>query len=359
MKRTAVASSIRNSVAVESPYGLRSFALRVGDISTASDAVLAVPTHANKELAPTGAVLSRVVDQYGVDFVNVEPLIVPRTGFGTYRVAERGEFNGAEILLVRIPGRSSIENEGGDPLDVHRQALWTLFGSLAALELRAGELKSLALPLLAGSRGFEISDLMRAILDHSIAWLKASRLMHAVNLYLVDSEAIDQWSDAMDAVLGRSFVDAAQSQLVDALRAEILARLSSCPSVAFPASWSTSLVNLQRALSHQRIALESLATDGRVFAECVVVSLLKQQGVKQPKGTFDDRINELRRRKQIAPWIVSHFDCLRSFGNAGVHLGDDVSYRPPRLHDEDLLGILCSLQRVLEFVDKHDLTPPD
>jgi hypothetical protein len=39
----------------------------------------------------------------------------------------------------------------------------SLFGSLAALELRDDTLKSLALPLLGASRGYAIGELMRAI----------------------------------------------------------------------------------------------------------------------------------------------------------------------------------------------------
>ena len=73
---------IRNSVTVESPYGLRSFTLRLGDISGSSDSVLVVSTHANSAFEPTGDVIDAVEACSDVDFASREPLHVPRTGFG-------------------------------------------------------------------------------------------------------------------------------------------------------------------------------------------------------------------------------------------------------------------------------------
>ena len=70
---------------------------------------------------------------------------------------------------------------------------------------------------------------------------------------------------------------------------------------------------------------------------------------KSLSGHLRSTSRELRRRKKIAPWILSYFDCLRIFGNAGVHLAGDVTYHPPRLRDDDVIAILAALQRVLAF----------
>jgi hypothetical protein len=84
--------------------------------------------------------------------------------------------------------------------------------------------------------------------------------------------------------------------------------------------------------------------------ECIVVGLLVADGTPQPKGILDERIKELRRRNKVAPWILAHFDCLRVFGNAGVHFGEQPTYHPPQLRDEDIMPILAALQRILAFV---------
>jgi hypothetical protein len=131
-------------------------------VTQAPDPVLVVPTHANLELPLNGRVLQSAAERFGFTYNSYEPMLVPQPGFGTFRVHNKGRFPGEELLLVRIPGPYSI-NDKEQPISVYRRALRTLFGSLAALELRTDRLKSMALPLLGGTRGYEIKDLMRAI----------------------------------------------------------------------------------------------------------------------------------------------------------------------------------------------------
>jgi len=157
----------------------------------------------------------------------------------------------------------------------------------------------------------------------------------------------------MDDVLGRKFIDSAQNQLIKALRDEILAHLTTNWSGSLSTTWRRSIDGLQNSLSQPRIPLEGVATEARTFAECMVLSLLQEQGVLQPKGSLDDSIKDLKARKKTAPWILSHFDCLRVFGNAAVHISSKVSYQPPSLREEDLISILASLQRVLAFAESR------
>jgi hypothetical protein len=343
---------IKNWVSVESPYGLRNFTLHFGDITRATDAALAVPTHAYEDHPLTGAVLSALTQMFGVDFESHEPLLVPEPCFGTFRVTKCGGLEDRLVLLVRIPGIYSVGERGEEPLVAYRRALWTLFGSLAALEMRGEQHGSLAMPLLAATRGYAIPEIMRVILEVSLDWLRTSRYMKAVNLYLIEADLVQTWTDAMDEVLGRKFIDSAQNQMGEALRDEIMVRLGA-PSRRFSAvAWTTCAENLRSTLGHRKIALERVAVESRALVECIVRTLLKEDGVQQPKGTLEEQINELRRRRKIAPWILSHFDCLRILGNAGVHLAGDVSYHPPRLREDDLIGILAALQRTLAFA--HD-----
>jgi hypothetical protein len=206
-------------------------------------------------------VLERAAERFGLTYNSYEPMLVPRRGFGTFRVHDKGQFPGEELLLVRIPSpRSTNDNE--QPISIYHRALWTLFGSLAALELRSDRLKSMALPLLGGTRGYEIKDLMRAILEQSLSWLKAARFMNAVNFYLIDQPHIDEWALAMDEVLGRKFVDTAQNELIRALRDEILARLTANTIESPSDNLRTCLESLRESLQQQRISIDRVATDG-------------------------------------------------------------------------------------------------
>src|ERR1700730_5093679 len=101
---SATPPRVRNSVSVESPYGLRSFTLVLGDVTQAPDPVLVVPTHANLGLPLDGRVLQSAAERVGITYNSYEPMLVPQPGFGTFRLHNKGRFPGEELLLVRIPG---------------------------------------------------------------------------------------------------------------------------------------------------------------------------------------------------------------------------------------------------------------
>ena len=320
-----------------------------GSISASRDSAVAVPTHANTDYPLSGAVLEAMRRKHGINFDSHEPILVPEHGLGTYRIKECGKFPGEAIFLVRIPGIYMAAQRSEDPLLTFRHALWTLFGSLAAMEVRGEKTSSLAMPLLAATRGYSTPEIMRIILETSLDWLRASRCMKAINLYLIDPEMVETWTDAMDEVLGRRFIDSAQNAMVNALREEIVVRLASGGDAGSSKHLLTCAERLSATLENQKIPLERIAAEARGFVECVVVGMLKTDGVVDPKGTLETRISELRRRNKVAPWILAHFDCLRVFGNAAVHFGEQVSYHPPQLREEDLIPILAALQRVVAF----------
>jgi len=342
-------SSLRNSVTVESPYGLRCFALRFGDVTKSPDSVLVVPTHAYERYAPDGHVLSAAQASFDLDFENTELLVSGRTNMiGTYRLRDKGSYRGNEVLLVRIPGQGTGVRNSQDPLESLSEALWTLFGSLAALELRTTALTSLAMPLLAGTRGYEIRDLLKVILHHALAWLRVSRYMSAVNFYLVNPKAIKEWNSAMDEVLGRHSVDSTKNASVSLLRNEILARLNDGASAMLPIEWSEVVTELRNSLQSKHIPIERVAVAARRLTELIVRWLLVDLG-DSAKGNLGPQLESLKSKKIVAPWIIAHLECLKHFGNAAAHSNQTVSYDPPSLRSDDLLGLLASLQRVLEF----------
>lgn len=341
----------RNSVTVESPYGMRTFALRDGDVTNSVDPVLIVPTHANKDFQPTGRVLSLATERFHVDFANTEKIVSGRReAVGTYRLRDTVDFHGNEILLVRIPGKTYADRSSGDnPFEPLSEALWSLFGSLAALELRTNALTSMAMPLLAATRGYDVHDLLKVILDHSLAWLRISRYMNAVNFYLIDSDALNVWDIAMDDVLGRHSIDTAQNALVSTLRSEILTLINSTRTAKLPSLWREILIGLDSSIRLKSIPIERVAVDARRFAEVLVCYLLTESTGVPPKGMLGLQLESLKGQKRVAPWIVAHLECLKSFGNAAAHSNQSVSYDPPSLREDDLVGLLASLQRVLEF----------
>lgn len=352
----------RNSVLVESPYGLRCFAMRVGDITASPDPVLVVPTHGKGHIHPEGAVLSAVERRFGARFDQLELLTMGTDPVSTYRLADgsRGSFPGREILVVRIPGRQSVEAHGGDPLAVFGDALWSLFGALAALELRRDGLTAVSLPLLAGTRGYDTRDLMRLLLHHALGFLRGARQVAAVNFHLVNDDAIREWSPIMDDVLGRQSIDAATSGIVSALRSELIAMLSNgALTAAWPADYKPVLTALHEKLSAQKLPLQGLATEGRRLVEVLIGEMPEAKYATNPKGgppSLYDCIAEVRKRQKVAPWIIAHCDCLRHIGNRESHVSTQPSYRPPELTESDLPALLSSIHRLLQF--RMEWAPP-
>lgn len=351
----------RNSVTVESPYGLRCFALRLGDVTAAPDPVLVVPTHAHPGFPPSGQVMEAVSTRFGANFDRIEPIVgglvedSPRLalgelGPGTFRLLDKGEFVGKEILMVRIPGQFSAELSGSEPLEVLGHALWTLFGSLAALELRESGLTSMAMPLLAATRGYEIRDLLKVILYQSLNWLRVAREMSAVNFYFREEAVASEWATVMDEVLGRRSVDAAQNALAGAFRAETLALLGGRRVTASRPDWQPVLAGLRESLGSAKIPIERVAVEARRLAELIVAELVSMVPNAPAKHTLAEGIAHLRRDNRVAPWILSHLDSLRHFGNAAAHTQVSAPYQPPTLREEDLLALLASLNRVIEFM---------
>ena len=101
--------------------------------------------------------------------------------------------------------------------------MWTIFGSLAALEMdeEIPRLKSMALPLLGGQREYEIPDIMETLLHQALGWLKVSRFMERVDFYVFEEDHVTEWEDAMNRALGRRVVNLAGNAALEGLQQEL------------------------------------------------------------------------------------------------------------------------------------------
>lgn len=195
-----------NTTTVDSPSGLRSINLFHGDICSSDDEVVAISSHADPLNSLTGMVISSFIARLKVDFTTLHPLLTlpEHSSVGTFQVAgPLGDFSGKALFVVRIPGMASIREFSVTPLEVYGDVVWTLFGSLAALEQRDVFFSGLSLPLLAGRRGYPEQKIMEILLKRATTWLKASRSMKDVNFYLYDESSLGSWNEAMNQALGR------------------------------------------------------------------------------------------------------------------------------------------------------------
>lgn len=343
---TAESPTLVNTMSIESPYGFRRINLYLGNLCAFQDDVLVVSSHANPNLPPDGSVIRAFRSAHGIDFSRLRPLIVTRGALGTFRVEGAVPSGSQVVLVVRIPGADHLDWDS-EPLEVYRDAIWSVFGSVAALELGEFRLQSMAMPLVGGQRKYPIRDSMAILLEHAARWLKTSASMQTINMVLYEADLLPEWDRAMNQVLGRRFVDRARDHVLKGLSDEILSSVAVLTSLHETAEGDlkTPLENVLRA---DRINLQLAAAFGRKLAETVVRAICLERSLAW-EGVFFNDIEALRKHRVVAPWMISHLHSLRVFGNETVHVKGAVSYRPAALEDEDLVPILVSLLRVMTF----------
>ncbi len=167
-----------NTLSIESSYGFRRINLYHGDLCAFLDDVLVVSSHAHPSFPPDGSVIRALRSRRGIDFTQLSPLISVREALGTYRVNSDIPSDHKALLVVRIPGADHLGWDSA-PLEVYRDAVWSIFGSVAALELRGQRFQSMAMPLVGGRRKYSIPDAMAIILEQATRWLETSKSMES------------------------------------------------------------------------------------------------------------------------------------------------------------------------------------
>ena len=253
-----------NTFSIETTKGVRSFHLCHGDICDSADDLIVASTHANANELPTGAVV-RLHNRFGCDFSALQPLIVPRGCFGTSVNLMPPQGNLPSSLLFGIPGAYSVSQTTDEPLAVIREALWTLFGSLAAaLDYDGQAYRWLSLPVLAGRRGYPIRDVLVLILENVVKWLRASQATEEITLYVYEAVDFTQWYDEMDAILGRKCFESAKDSVLNGLRQELVSlvrdvRASKCAG-ATSQGW---LDELSEALCEDKLRFQRISGTGQ------------------------------------------------------------------------------------------------
>ncbi|MFC1706919.1 hypothetical protein ACFL59_08895 [Planctomycetota bacterium] len=346
-----------NVVGLDSPHGYKTFRLLSGGIEASDAEVVAISAHANPRINPSGAALRSLGFCDGIPVEQLTPLVLMDAGSlaGTYRVNALAGPHDRDVLVVRIPGLNRTRTD--TPLDTFEDTLWSLFGSLSALEVKGASYRSLALTVLGGSRGYSVRDVLRLLMQKSLDWLSHSRSMTRVDLHVFEPEHAALWTEAMNEAVGREAFKEAGSVVVQALSEEIRARLTSLQWLSEGDLNLKVTAPLLRALAGDKatgLPLQWLTTPGRVLAEYVVSHLIASQPAwtGSPKHDLYARIESLH--GFIEEWMVYHLHVLRVCGNEGAHLRDGRA----ALREVDLPALLVSLLRVILWWDERSSRKP-
>lgn len=335
------APTLLNTTSVETVYGYRSLNIWHGDILTSRDDLLIISTHANRNFEFTGQLVREVQSRYGVELDNLQSIVMHDEVFGVYRVNNPGTAPHKAILLLRMPGAYRSRN----PLELFKDSIWAVFGSIAALELKNEGFDAISLPFLGGTRGYPLTEAVALILQACGQWLKTSRFTRIINFYLYDEAEAASWSIAMDRVLGRTSITFARDQVASALRDELLAKTSFLADDKHLIK--DELKRLDVTLRRSHLTIESLALEGRLLVEAIVSQLCSQHNIMVKDKRLYHRIEAVSKQKIVAPWIISHFHSLRAFGNEGAHDSQDITYLPTCLTEADVIPVLVSTLHVL------------
>lgn len=335
-----------NAVGIDTPFGYRTFVLCTGSIADAEADLRIVSTHANPALDPTGSALGALGLEGILTNEELDPLVllVPGSVLGTWRATSAPQ----PTLVVRIPGRGTTNVIDAWP--TYERAVRSVFIALAAMELDGDAFPNVAMTVLAGSRGYEVADVVRTLFEHAHRWLQRSRSIRTLSVVVADHPHLEAWADALDDVLSRRSEDVAGDRVVEALATEILARLES-PLFATRELHAKVTEPFRQCLdgySRHQMRVNRLAVPGRVLAEYAVLRLETAASLKKAgAGDLYGRIETLLQNKLVQPWVGHHLHALRLYGNETVHFTDD---QQRRLESRDVPGLLASALRVLQHL---------
>ena len=336
-----------NTMSVETPTGFRTFNLIDGDITETDDPLLIASSWKTIGNHVGGLVIDSLKSSHNVDFKKLRPIVNLGNGVGTFEVAAPNDSLPWRLLVVGLPGVEGIDEPSPADLKLYSEGVWTLFGSLAALEIRGENYTSMSMPVLGGNREYPPKFVASNLLKQSMEWLKTSRSMATINAWVHDKTMLAVWVEAMDSVLHRRTISSTADSVAHALKLEILEQIrSSEPDSS--SSFKEHSVGITRELRGDEVSIRRLATFGRILTEQMVREITLSEGLSW-NGNLFEGISELGRHRKIAPWIISHFHTLRILGNETVHGSPDKHYVPPDLQDSDLVPVLACLSRILSF----------
>jgi len=334
-----------NTMSIETPTGFRTFNLVAGDITTSQDPLVIASSW--RIVDSIGGQVINAFKRHGIGFDHLSPIINLGNGIGTFIVEAIENPSPWRLLVVGLPGAEHLEEISEQVKQDFKRGIWSLFGSLAALELRNESYTAISIPVLGGNRSFPREFVASTLLGQAVEWLKTSRSMHTINAWVYDEEMVPVWIEAMDSVLHRRTVSSTADSVAQALIDEILSQLDSSVSLQRPPLEASS-TGIALELRTGEVSIQRLATFSRVLTEQMIKEIVVTHGLSWT-GNLWEGITGLARHDIVAPWIISHFHTLRVLGNETVHATAAVKYMPTDLQDSDLVPVLACLSRVLDF----------
>jgi hypothetical protein len=328
-----------NRVTIDTSQGERTFEMYQGDVAALDCTIdLLIISTIGADYSPLrGTVVGALSSRLGisVEDLSKEPeveFVLPAGRLWVSKGVDPDRIG--RIMCVEIP------YEGGSANQIVLQA----FLSLPMLEARGILLKKICLPVLGtGAAGLDAADLVRPILQGAEWALRHVVSAERVLFVEINPQTAEKMNEAMDDVLGRVKLTVANDALAKAIQKEILNQLDRLERNDNEAH--TVVEYLRRAVRDgSRSADVGMAC--RHLREYVIARILDIKDRKETQKWKE--IYDRLQKDQIADWVISYLNLLRTFGNEAAHHKTMNTY-PQELRERDLVTCLFVIQRVLDF----------
>jgi hypothetical protein len=340
VSRIPEATTIINSVSVETVEGYKSFNLIHGDIAVVNTDLLVISTHANVDEPPSGQLIRALSLNFDTK-INPNHKFMHLSDQSWTCFQEEGTASFSYLLTLRMPKISKDHDQS----KFYNKLVPGIYASIAALEHLGYKFKLVTLPVLYAQRLGNYMEGVKSLITHSLNWLKKSNYTHTVQFVIYYSDELNEWDYAMNQILERSYIPPNTNLILKGLINEIVLILKS--SLSNPLS--KTIEPLLRALEKiDRICIEHVGVFGRKFAEEFTILLMKKYNLKASE-LFINNLDILQKSGRLAPWILSYLHSLRVFGNEIIHTRQSIKYVPNKLTENDLNSILISIKALLLF----------
>lgn len=341
-KRRCTATQV-NAVSVETPHGLRTFELYSGDMFSQAVDLMVISTHHREQEQASGPLVETLRDQFAFEVDASDAMIQFGGGISACAQPADDSVPFHELLTMRIAA-PRLQKE---PAEFYDRAIQSTFASVAMLEFLGRSFESIALPVLVREGIIDYSSAVRSLLRHALTWLRRSQHTNSVRYYVYHPDELVEWDAAMNASLGRTYVDAEGESVLRGLCREIVSAIDSGVLRGYFDELDDALRN---ALANpDRLCVQTIATFGRKLSEVVTEQVCRDLNLPLGRDLLTN-IEAVRNSKMLAAWIASYLHSLRVFGNEGVHsLAVKRGVVPSALSTEDLLSIFCAIRAVIQF----------
>lgn len=337
-----------NTCNIDTIYGNRTINLIKEDISETKADLIVFSTYSDSNEKPTEGAYISLKKVYKMNFSGKGNVSMEMNEVKMQYWSEKKEKTRQNFLKAQIPSLNNKE----DQLSIYEKNIKAIFATIKALEFNDYNFESISLPVIDGNLVISYFDKIKVLLKYAIIFLKESKNTETLSFYIMDEEAEEEWSNAFEKSLGRTYYKQGSIVVIESL---ILGIQESIDSI-FKSEDFKELEYILRIIEKEldvvdSLSINSIAINSRKITEIIVKDIASREGLNIYKIKYDlsSIINLLASKDILAPWVIQYLHTARVFGNKSAHVETATKYIPDKFYNSDFISILSSLYNILIF----------